>query len=81
MYTPNPAVELYAHRALAVLLLALVFFGAKRLPELGKGLGQGIREFKKAGKDIRSELEDSFKDEPAPKPVPVSTPVSSEPKL
>ena len=64
---------------IVILLLALVFFGAKRLPELGKGLGQGIREFKKAGKDIRSELEDSFKDEPAAKPVPA--PVSSEQKL
>ena len=51
---------------IVILLLALVFFGAKRLPELGKGLGQGIREFRKAGKDIRAELDDSFKDEPKP---------------
>ena len=43
-----------------------MFFGAKRLPELGKGLGQGIREFRKAGKDIRAELDDSFKDEAKP---------------
>ena len=56
---------------IVILLLALVFFGAKRLPELGKGLGQGIREFRKAGKDIRAELDDSFKDEP--KPVTPST--------
>jgi sec-independent protein translocase protein TatA len=67
---------------IVILLLALVFFGAKRLPELGKGLGQGIREFKKAGKDIRSELEDSFKDEPAPqaKREAQAQPVSSEHK-
>lgn len=51
---------------IVILLLALVFFGAKRLPELGKGLGQGIREFRKAGKDIRAELDDSFKDEAKP---------------
>ncbi len=58
---------------IVILLLALVFFGAKRLPELGKGLGQGIREFRKAGKDIRAELDDSFKDEPKPAPVTSST--------
>jgi sec-independent protein translocase protein TatA len=51
---------------IVLLVLALVFFGAKRLPELGKGLGQGIREFKKASKDIRAELDDTFKDEPKP---------------
>ncbi len=51
---------------LIVLILGLVLFGAKKLPELGKGLGQGIREFRKAGKDIKSELEDTFKED-APK--------------
>ncbi len=51
---------------IVLIVLALVFFGAKRLPELGKGLGQGIREFKKASKDIRAELDDSFKDDPKP---------------
>ncbi|MEE4312305.1 MAG: twin-arginine translocase TatA/TatE family subunit [candidate division KSB1 bacterium] len=35
-----------------ILLILLIFFGAKRLPELAKGLGQGIKEFKKAAKEI-----------------------------
>jgi sec-independent protein translocase protein TatA len=48
---------------LIVLVLGLVLFGARKLPELGKGLGQGIREFRKASKDIKAELEDSFKEE------------------
>jgi TatA/E family protein of Tat protein translocase len=52
-----------------ILLLGLVMFGAKRLPELGKGLGTGIREFKKGVSDIRGDLEDSLKEEtPARKP-------------
>jgi sec-independent protein translocase protein TatA len=51
---------------LIVLVLGLVLFGAKKLPELGKGLGQGIREFRKSSRDIKAELEDSFKEE-APK--------------
>ncbi len=33
---------------LMVLLFAVIFFGPKRLPELGKGLGEGIRGFKDA---------------------------------
>jgi sec-independent protein translocase protein TatA len=66
---------------IVILLLALIFFGAKRLPELGKGLGNGIREFKKASKDIRSELEGSFNDEPAKPIAQTPAPVSSEQKL
>jgi sec-independent protein translocase protein TatA len=49
---------------LILLVLALVLFGANRLPEIGKGLGKGIREFKKASKELTGELESSFKDEP-----------------
>jgi sec-independent protein translocase protein TatA len=35
-----------------ILALVLIFFGAKKLPELAKGLGQGIKEFKKASRDV-----------------------------
>ena len=34
-----------------ILLIVLIFFGAKKIPELAQGLGKGIREFKKAVKD------------------------------
>ncbi len=34
-----------------VLIIVLVLFGAKKLPELARGLGQGIREFKKASNE------------------------------
>ena len=47
-----------------VLALGLVLFGAKKLPELGKGLGTGLREFKKGVSDIRGDLESSLKDDP-----------------
>lgn len=36
---------------LVILLICLLVFGAGRLAEIGKGLGQGIREFKKAARD------------------------------
>jgi len=44
-----------------ILLVILVFFGAKKLPELAKGLGQGIREFRKAAKDVQDEVEKEVK--------------------
>ena len=39
-----------------IMLVILLLFGAKKLPELAKGLGKGIREFKKASSDIGDEL-------------------------
>lgn len=45
-----------------VAIFVLVFFGAKRIPELAKGLGQGIKEFRKASSDIKKEIEDSSRD-------------------
>ena len=44
-----------------ILLIVLVFFGAKKLPDLAKGLGQGIREFRKAAKDVQEEVEKETK--------------------
>jgi sec-independent protein translocase protein TatA len=41
---------------LLILLVLLLVFGAKRLPELGGSLGKGIREFKRSVKDIETEL-------------------------
>jgi len=42
-----------------VFLFALIFFGADRIPELAKGLGKGVREFKKAADDIKKEFANS----------------------
>ena len=44
-----------------ILLVILIFFGAKKLPELAKGLGQGIREFRKAARDVQEEVEKEVK--------------------
>ncbi len=44
-----------------ILLIVLVFFGAKKLPELARGLGQGIREFRKAARDVQDEVEKESK--------------------
>jgi len=39
-------------------LVLLLFFGPSRLPELGKSLGKGIQEFKKASKELTSSVKD-----------------------
>lgn len=44
---------------LIVLIVVLVLFGGKKLPELAKGLGQGMKEFKKATREVGEEEESS----------------------
>ncbi|HUJ09625.1 MAG TPA: twin-arginine translocase TatA/TatE family subunit [Verrucomicrobiae bacterium] len=51
---------------LLVLLIVLILFGAKRIPEVMKSMGQGVKEFKKAAKEISSDDEPSI---PASKQV------------
>ena len=51
----------------AILAIVLVLFGAKKLPELAKGLGQGIKEFKKSSREIQDELNNAM-DVDAPPP-------------
>jgi sec-independent protein translocase protein TatA len=53
---------------LVVLFVILIFFGPKKMPELGKNLGKGIREFKNAMRDIQEGVEKSMKDPPPPPP-------------
>ncbi|MDG5765842.1 twin-arginine translocase TatA/TatE family subunit [Balneolales bacterium ANBcel1] len=42
---------------LVIALAVLLLFGAKKIPELARGLGQGLTEFRKASSDIRKEIE------------------------
>ena len=53
-----------------ILAVVLVLFGAKKLPELARGLGQGIKEFKKATTDVTNELQSAIEAEPPPPPAP-----------
>jgi TatA/E family protein of Tat protein translocase len=47
---------------LIIFVIALLVFGPKKLPELGKSLGKGLREFKKATEDLKSNWEDQIKE-------------------
>ncbi|MEN7548935.1 twin-arginine translocase TatA/TatE family subunit [Rapidithrix thailandica] len=44
-------------------LVVVLLFGAKKIPELARGLGRGIREFKDATKEIKNEIEESTEDQ------------------
>ncbi len=46
-------------------LAVLLLFGAKRIPELARGLGQGIKEFRKASDDIKKEIEQGQEEPPS----------------
>ena len=41
---------------LIIIFLIVIFFGAKKIPELAQGLGKGIKEFRKAAKDIQEDI-------------------------
>lgn len=49
---------------IVILLLILILFGSKRIPEIAQSLGKGIREFKRSMKEIETEVE------APPKPTP-----------
>jgi len=64
-----------------VMVVLLLVFGAKRLPELGSGLGKGIREFKRSISSLGSEIERSTEErELNPGQRPPAVPASTEPK-
>lgn len=65
----------------AILAVVLLLFGAKKLPELAKGLGTGIKEFKKASRDVQEEIERAVDEPPAPparKIEPPAQPVQAQ---
>jgi sec-independent protein translocase protein TatA len=69
---------------LVILVIALLIFGPRKLPDLGKSLGRSLAEFKRASNDLRNTLEDEIRIEeqreqavaktppPAPAPAPAA---------
>lgn len=45
-----------------IFVALLLLFGAKKIPELARGLGKGIKEFKDATKDVRENIEEGLKE-------------------
>ncbi len=66
-----------------ILALVLILFGARKLPELAKGLGQGIKEFKKATREVTDEVSRSMDENhytPPPSSAPKQVQESTEPE-
>ena len=61
-----------------ILAVVLVLFGSKKLPELAKGLGQGIKEFKKATREVSEEISSSVHDN-SPAPATLKLPSATVP--
>lgn len=49
-----------------IVLAILILFGAKKIPELAQGIGKGMKEFKRALKDVEEDIKDSGKEEKKP---------------
>ena len=48
---------------IVILVIALIVFGPKRLPEIGRTVGKSLKEFRRATQDIREQFEGSIEDE------------------
>jgi sec-independent protein translocase protein TatA len=68
-----------------IFVIALIIFGPRKLPELGRSLGKSINEFKRASNELRSTLEEEVRlDEQrarvaAPTPTPPAAPAAPQP--
>jgi sec-independent protein translocase protein TatA len=56
---------------IVIFVVALIFFGPRKLPELGRSLGKSINEFKRASNELRSTLDDEIRAEER-KPTPAA---------
>jgi sec-independent protein translocase protein TatA len=74
-----------------IAVIALIIFGPRKLPELGKSLGKSIAEFKRASNELKSTLEEEIRTEelndarrsaqiPPSASVPASTPAPAAPE-
>ena len=67
MYTFHPGLigSLGTGEIILIVLTILLLFGGKKIPELMRGIGQGVREFNAAKANIKSEIEEGMKEKPA----------------
>lgn len=66
---------------IVILLIILVLFGAKKLPELARGMGQAVKEFQKAKDEFSDELHSAGKSDVAATRADVQTPPATVPRI
>src|SRR5579864_3347757 len=71
-----------------IFILALIIFGPKKLPEIGRQIGKGLAEFKKASREFQSQIEDEVRKLEVETdlnntiaPAPLSNTVSAQPPM
>lgn len=74
--------SLGAGEILMILLVALLVFGPRKLPELGKSIGAGLREFRRSTQGLKEEFEGTVRDvhSAAPGPAPVQV-IAAQPQV
>lgn len=63
-----------------IVIVILVLFGAKKVPELMGGLGKGIKEFKKASREVQDDIQQAIEQEPESKPKPRPPTETTQPR-
>lgn len=63
-----------------ILAVVLILFGAKKLPELAKGLGSGIKEFKKATREVTEEISTAMDDTSSSRRLPPAHEIQPKPE-
>lgn len=65
---------------MVIFVVALLIFGPKKLPEIGRSLGKALRGFQDASKEFETEFKREVEqiEKPAPKPLPQSTTVEAQ---
>lgn len=56
-----------------ILLVVLLFFGGKKIPDLMRGIGRGVREFNDAKENVKNEIDAGMREKDAPVPAPKET--------
>ena len=70
--------DLFApNHIILILLVVLLLFGGKKIPELMRGLGKGVREFNDAKQNVRKELEQEKENRETHVPVASTSPIST----
>lgn len=57
-------------KILLILFVLIIFFGPKKIPDIAQSIGKGIKEFKKAMRDVSDEIQKPVSEEPKVQPAP-----------